>query len=126
MRGRVGMRARDAIHHELPLPKDVTSEQLFENPHPIPEQDFLDVCVGKSALNQLARQIRRVRMIAQIGDEMRLGQFCGQFAPGRLRPLPINEFEKIEADSHAFAPNQSGDVLDVIDITVEVESSRED
>src|SRR5205814_2441334 len=39
------------------------SKQLLENPHPVSEQDFLNLFVIKSALDQFAGDISRVRMI---------------------------------------------------------------
>src|SRR5439155_22974458 len=36
-----------------------------------------------------------------------------------FRTLPINEFEEIEADPHTIDADQTRDVLDMIDITVQ-------
>ena len=49
---------------------------------------------------------------------MRCGEFCSEFLLSRLRPLPIDEFEKIKADSDAVNADQIGDMLDVIDVTI--------
>src|SRR5438445_12876271 len=49
---------------------------------------------------------------------MRCGEFCSEFLLSRLRPLPIDEFEKIKADSDAVNADQIGDMLDVIDVAI--------
>ena len=36
-----------------------------------------------------------------------------------IRPLPVNELEKIESDPDTVDPDQIGDVLDVFDVTIE-------
>ena len=49
---------------------------------------------------------------------MRSGEFCGELFLPRLGPLAINEFKEIEADSDSLDANQTGDVFDVIDVTI--------
>src|SRR6266853_601354 len=49
---------------------------------------------------------------------MRCGEFCSEFLLSRLRPLAIDEFEKIKADPDAVNADQIGDMLDVIDVTI--------
>src|SRR5216117_829920 len=49
---------------------------------------------------------------------MRCGEFCGKLLLPRLRPLAIDEFKEIEADSDAVDADQIGDMLDVIDVTI--------
>src|SRR6267142_3555778 len=58
-------------------------------------------------------------MVPQIGNEMRLGQFRGQFEPSVFRPLPIDELEEIETDSNGLDPDEIDYVLNVIDIAIE-------
>src|SRR5882724_9912726 len=50
---------------------------------------------------------------------MRSGKFCGQLFLPRFRPLAINELKEIETDSDSVDANQTGDVFDVIDVTIE-------
>src|SRR6266571_1437554 len=49
---------------------------------------------------------------------MRWSESCSEFLLSRLRPLAIDEFEKIKADSDAVNADQIGDMLDVIDVTI--------
>ena len=53
-------------------------QQLFKNPRPVPSQDFFDLLVAESALDQSASEISRVGMISEIGNEMRGSEFGGE------------------------------------------------
>src|SRR3954468_9292515 len=50
---------------------------------------------------------------------MRHGQLRRQLAQGSFRQLIEKIFTKIEADSHAIEADQTGHVLDMIDIVIE-------
>jgi len=49
---------------------------------------------------------------------MRRGEFCSEVFLSRLRPLAIDEFEKIKSDSDAVDANDIGNMLHVIDVTI--------
>src|SRR5438034_8443199 len=49
---------------------------------------------------------------------MRCGESCSEFLLSRLRPLAIDEFEKIKSDSDAVNADEIGNMLDVIDVTI--------
>jgi hypothetical protein len=44
---------------------------LFENPEPVPAQDFFNIAIFEAALDQFSGQVPRVRVIYQIQDEVR-------------------------------------------------------
>src|SRR4029453_17286698 len=60
-----------------------------------------------------------MRVIAQIGNEMRSCKFCGELFSYRFRPLPINELKEVEANSDSIDADQVFYMLDVIDVAIE-------
>src|ERR1044071_4684987 len=58
-------------------------------------------------------------MVREVRNKMRLCELRRQGLLGRFRPLAIEEFEEIKTDPHAINPDQAGDMLDVIDISVD-------
>src|ERR1700736_4314198 len=97
----------------------LASQPLLENPHPVPKKDCLDRAIGEAALDQAAGQGAAVRMFRQLGNEMRVREFILKRGLLCRRPLPVNEFEKVEADRDAIDPDQVAHVLDVIDVAIE-------
>src|SRR5438876_1059826 len=87
--------------------------------HPVFPQNFFHLLVAESALDQPAGEIARVRMVPELGNEMRTGEFCVKLFLPRLRPLAIDEFKEIETDPDAIDSDQIGDMLNVIDVTIE-------
>src|SRR5205807_134561 len=108
----------DHLYDFYASPVDCGLKHLFENPHPVFPQNFFDLLVAESALDQPAGEIARVRMVPELGNEMRTGEFCGKLFLPRLRPLAIDEFKEIETDPDAIDANQIGDVFNVIDVTI--------
>src|SRR5207244_13534231 len=49
---------------------------LLDNSHPVVAQDLCDVVVAEAALDQFASQISRMRVIRQVGNEIRSCIFC--------------------------------------------------
>src|SRR2546430_3734203 len=95
------------------------SQPLLENPHPVAEQDRLDGLVAKTPLDQPAGQAAAVRMFRQIGNKMRVREFLLKRDLLGGRKLPVDEFEKVEANGDAVDPNQITDMLDVVDVAIE-------
>src|SRR6266511_359542 len=60
-----------------------------------------------------------MRVIAQIGNEMRRCKFCGELFSCRVGPLPINELKKVESDRNPIDADQASYILDVIDVAIE-------
>src|SRR6266498_1183533 len=60
-----------------------------------------------------------MRVITQIGNEMRSCKFCGELFSRRFRPLPINKLKKVETDSDPIDTDQVFYMLDVIDVAIE-------
>ena len=58
-------------------------------------------------------------MVPQIGNEVRLCEFCRKLLLPRLRPLSVNELKEIEADPYAVDAAQIREVFDVIDVTIQ-------
>src|SRR5262245_49286659 len=58
-------------------------------------------------------------MVPQIGNEVRLCEFCRKLLLPRLRPLSVNELKEIKADPHAIDAAQIREVFDVIDVTIQ-------
>src|SRR5436190_17602658 len=86
---------------------------------PVSKEDFCDLFVAESALDQFQGEISSMRMIGQIGNAMRRGQPGRKIPLLRIGPLAIKKFEKIEANPDAIDPNQTDDVLHMVDIPVE-------
>lgn len=100
------------------MSKSERLKQLLKNSHPVPVQDFFNVLVAETALDQSASQISRMGVVAQIGNKMRSCKFCSQLSFRWLRPLPVNELKEIEANTYPINANQVCDVLDVIDVAI--------
>src|SRR5262245_25726463 len=58
-------------------------------------------------------------MVPQIGNEVRLCEFCRKLLLPRLRPLSVNELKEIKADPDAVDTAQIREVFDVIDVPIE-------
>jgi hypothetical protein len=93
-------------------------QQLGENPHPISEQNFFDLFVTKSAFDQFSGEISGVRMVDEIGNEVGPGELRLQFLLRRLGPLTIDEFKEIETNPDAINSNQTGHMLDMVNIAI--------
>jgi len=94
-------------------------QPLSENSNPVSAQNFFNLLVSETALDQFSSEVPRVRMVPQIGNEVWRCKFCSQLLPPRLRPLPEDEFKEIKADADAVYPDQVRDVLDMIDVVIE-------
>lgn len=53
----------DYLHHVYSAPIRRRLEELFENPYPVFPQNFFDLIVVETALDQPAGEIARVRMV---------------------------------------------------------------
>src|SRR5437773_10459231 len=67
---RVGARLRVGRHRRA------RRNALLENSHPVIAQDLRDVVVAEAALDQFASQISRMRVVAQVRNEMGSREFC--------------------------------------------------
>src|SRR5262245_22801213 len=94
-------------------------EQFSENSYPISAEDFFNLLIAETTLYQFSSEIQCVRMVPQIGNEVRRCKFCSQLLLPRLRPLLIDEFEEIKADTDAVDSDQIHHVLDMINIMTE-------
>ena len=94
-------------------------QNFFKDPQPVSEEDFFNLLVAEIAFDQFASEIARVRMISEIGNEMRRRQFRGELLLRRIGPLCMNKLEEIESDSDVIDADQINDVFDVIDVAIE-------
>src|ERR1041385_4736567 len=58
-------------------------------------------------------------MIDEIGNEMNIGKFLSKRLLDLFGPLAVDEFKKIETNSHAIDANQTCHVLDVINVPIQ-------
>src|SRR3984893_1328859 len=94
-------------------------EQRLKNPHPVSEQNFFDLFVGKTALDQFARNVARVRVIGQVGNKMRRSQLGRELLDHARRQLLKEIFAKVEANTDAIDADERDHMLDMIDIMID-------
>src|SRR4029453_2986788 len=87
-------------------------EYLPQNAQPIAAQNFFNLLVAEAALDQLANKVAGVRMVAQVREKMRSGEFCFQLFPFRNGHLAPEEFAEVEADTHAIHADEIRDVFE--------------
>src|SRR5215475_4314031 len=94
-------------------------QALSENSNPVSAQNFFNLVISETALDQFSSEVPRVRMVPQFRNEVRRCKFCSQLFLPRLWPLPVDEFKEIKADPDTVDPDQIHDVVDMIDIVIE-------
>src|SRR5262245_29422936 len=104
---------------QIRLAASTRLQPFFENPQPVSAQRFFDLFVAETTLDHFASEVPRVRMVPQIGDEVRHSKFFVKLLFGRLRPLAVDELKEIKSNTHSIDADQIGYVFDMIDEVIE-------